>query len=52
MPEDSFLWGQYRWNTDDWPSRLTFVASGELPALCVVTELKQEVANEPRIGAD
>jgi len=46
MPEDSFLWGQYRWNTADWPSRLTFVASGILPADCVITEVKQQVAND------
>lgn len=48
MPEDSFLWGLFSWNG----MRLHFVASGELPAMCVITELKQEVANEPRIGTD
>jgi len=46
MPEDSFLWGQYRWNIADYPSRLTFVASGELPALAQIHELKQAVAND------
>jgi hypothetical protein len=46
MPDDSFLWGLYRWNTEAVPSRLHFTASGELPADCIITELKQEVAND------
>ncbi len=46
MPEDSFLWGQFRWNIASMPSRLSFVASGELPALAQIIELKQEVAND------
>lgn len=44
MPEDSFLWGQFLWTHGS--ERLSFVASGELPAQCVVTELKQQVAND------
>lgn len=46
MPEDSFLWGCFTWNTAGMPSRLHFVASGELPALAQILELKQEVAND------
>jgi len=46
MPEDSFLWGQFRWNIPSRPSRLSFVASGDLPALAQILELKQEVAND------
>lgn len=46
MPEDSFLWGQYRWNIPSRPDRLSFVAVGELPADCIVTVVKQEVAND------
>jgi hypothetical protein len=44
MPDDSFLWGRFRWNIAG--ERLHFTASGELPAQFVVTELKQAVAND------
>lgn len=46
MPDDSFLWGEFRWNRASMPSRLSFVASGDLPALAQILELKQEVAND------
>lgn len=42
MPEDSFLWGYFNWAG----MRLTFVAYGDLPAECIITELKQVVAND------
>jgi len=42
MPEDGFLWGLFRWNG----MRLHFTASGELPAACVIHELKIPVAND------
>jgi hypothetical protein len=44
MPDDSFLWGLFRWNIHG--EQLHFVASGELPALMEVTQLKQSVAND------
>lgn len=47
MPEDSFLCGQYRWNTEAYPSRLHFTASGELPADAQIIVFYLEPANDP-----
>lgn len=46
MLDDSFLWGLFRWSAGALPSRLSFVAYGELPADFIITQLKAAVAND------